>query len=226
MKPYYQDDLVTIWHGDNRELAPALGSFNLVLTDPPYNHEHLDGAGFSGGEKFYREGALDGLNDFDLSQYSEMLLGAADMMVAFCSRDGIVEYANLAAKSERKFDLHVWHKTNAIPFCKNTWKSDVEYIALVWSKKPGWVQMEQHMHSKVYTSSLCRDPLHPAAKPLELLKKYLSILDPKTVFDPFAGSGTVGRAAKDLGKKAVLIEQDERHCETAALRCSQETLGI
>ncbi len=36
MKPYYSDDYVTIYHGDNREILPALEKVDLVLTDPPY----------------------------------------------------------------------------------------------------------------------------------------------------------------------------------------------
>lgn len=39
MKPYYQDDVVTIYHGDCREIVPELGSFDLLLTDPPYEKE-------------------------------------------------------------------------------------------------------------------------------------------------------------------------------------------
>ena len=37
MEPFYQDDAVTIYHGDCREIVPQLGKFDLLLTDPPYN---------------------------------------------------------------------------------------------------------------------------------------------------------------------------------------------
>ena len=50
--------------------------------------------------------------------------------------------------------------------------------------------------------------------------------DVQTILDPFAGSGTTGRAAKDLNKKAVLIEREERYCEIAASRMSQEVLAL
>src|SRR5438552_17110439 len=36
MTPYYQDDLVTIYHGDNRDIMPTLGEFDLVFADPQY----------------------------------------------------------------------------------------------------------------------------------------------------------------------------------------------
>jgi len=43
MKPYYQDQSVTIYHGDCRQIVPQLGNFDLLLTDPPY------GIGMDGG---------------------------------------------------------------------------------------------------------------------------------------------------------------------------------
>ena len=223
-KPYYKDDFVTIYHGDCREIVPLLGKFDLLLTDPPYVHEHMDGGGFASARKFYAGGALSGLNDFDLSVYSEQMLQASQMLVCFCSRDLVGDYAQLAKSKNRKFDLHVWHKTNAIPFTANTWKSDLEYICLVWSNKPGWKQHHQSMHSKAWISSLCTDGAHPACKPIGLLSKYISVFDAQTIIDPFAGSGTTGRAAKDLGRKCTLIEREERYCEIAAKRMRQEVL--
>lgn len=226
MKPYYQDNAVTLYHGDCREIVPTLGRFDLLLTDPPYSHKHMDGGGFAAGSKFYAGGALDGLNDFSLAEYQDAMLCASQMMVAFCSRDLIVDYSALARQNGRSFDLHIWHKTNAIPFTANTWKSDIEYICLVWSKKPGWKQLSQEKHSKVWISSLCLDRAHPACKPMGLLRKYIEVFDAQTILDPFAGSGTTGRAAKDLGRKCTMIEREERYCEIAARRMQQEVLPL
>lgn len=67
---------------------------------------------------------------------------------------------------------------------------------------------------------------HPTPKPLSLISYIvrLSCRPGGTVLDPFAGSGTTGRAAKDLGRKAVLIEREEKYCEIAAKRMRQEVL--
>lgn len=68
---------------------------------------------------------------------------------------------------------------------------------------------------------------HPTQKPLELIIWSIAQAgDVQTILDPFAGSGTTGRAAKDLGKRAVLIEREERYCEIAARRLSQEVLSL
>lgn len=225
MRPYYSDSLVTIYNADCRDVLADVRA-SLVLTDPPYAHDHVDGGGFAQAREFYAGGALTGLQSFRLADYAAALLAAAPMLVAFHSRDLIRDYAVMAADAGRRYDLHVWHKTNAIPFTANTWKSDVEYIALVWAKKPGWRQLHQAMHSKVYTSGICRDPAHPAAKPIPLLAKYLAVLAPASVVDPFAGSGTTLRAAKDAGIRAVGIEWNERYCEVAAERCRQEVLTL
>jgi site-specific DNA-methyltransferase (adenine-specific) len=226
MTPYYEEAGIAIYHGDCREILPQLRRVDLVLTDPLYAHKHMDGGGFASARAFYAGGALEGLNDFKLDDYWPCLSGAALMMVAFCSRDLIHSYAAASHSSGRKFDLHVWHKTNAIPFTANTWKSDIEYIALVWEKKPGWRQLAQHMHSKVWTSPINQDDMHPAAKPVDLLQKYLAVLDPAEVVDPFMGSGTTLAAAKNLGRKAIGIELEERYCEIAAKRLSQGVLAF
>jgi adenine-specific DNA-methyltransferase len=69
---------------------------------------------------------------------------------------------------------------------------------------------------------------HPTQKPLSLISFIvrLSCRPEGTILDPFAGSGTTGRAAKDLGRKAVLIEREEKYCEIAAKRMSQEILPL
>lgn len=66
---------------------------------------------------------------------------------------------------------------------------------------------------------------HPTQKPLELMKWCIGLApDAETIYDPFGGSGTTARAAKDLGKRCVMIEREEKYCEIAAKRMAQEVL--
>lgn len=66
---------------------------------------------------------------------------------------------------------------------------------------------------------------HPTVKPLDVVQDFVSRIDGVTL-DPFLGSGTTTRAAKNLGKKAIGIEIEERYCEIAAERLSQEVLAL
>ena len=76
------------------------------------------------------------------------------------------------------------------------------------------------------TREMRRDIEHPARFPLALPMKVLSAFTGDTILDPFMGSGTTLRAAKDLGRKAIGIEIEERYCEIAAKRLAQEVLDL
>jgi len=206
----------------------AGGGADLCLTDPPYKHKSTSGQGLARARKIYQPGGVvSQLSDFDLSEYADVLIAAAPMLIAFHSRDLVQDYAALARSSGRTYDLHVWHKPDAPPFTGSAWMSDVEYIALSWSTRPGWARLPVRAYSKVWTDSNRHgSDEHPTGKPLALMKKYIRVLDAKVIVDPFAGSGTTLRAAKDLGRRSIGCEIDEAYCSVIARRMAQEPLAF
>jgi len=213
-KPYYEDDAVTIYHGDCREIMPTLGRFDLVLTDPPY------------GIGAYANGKMGAGVLAKQSTYEAASWDAAPV------EDGLIRDIITAGKRAciwgGNYYSHlldggpswlVWDKENGANYF-----ADGE---LAWTNYGGAVRIKRHMwHGMLRKNNEQRD--HPTQKPLDVIMWAMSLCpgEPQTILDPCAGSGTTGRAAKDLGRKAVLIEREERYCEIAARRMAQEVLPL
>jgi DNA modification methylase len=214
MQPYYQDSAVTLYHGDCREIVPTLGRFDLLLTDPPYGIGRDRGMGGEGkagicprNPKRYagiwdRERQVDGL-----------LLGleAAKTCIVW----GGNYYSDVLTQRAKWL---VWDKEQTMPTY-----SDAE---LAWTTLDG-VAVKMLRYSGNGLLAAEKERWHPTQKPLALMTWCISLAgDVQTILDPFAGSGTTGRAAKDLGRKCVMIEREEKYCEIAARRMSQEVLPL
>lgn len=199
MKPYYQDDAVTIYHGDCREILPGLGRFDLLLTDPPYGlAEKLVGGTWGK--------AFDGT-------YKNWDAFAPDLGFALACADRAIvwggNYFNLPVS--RKW--LVWNKPE-----RGLTMADGE---LAWCSWDGNLRVFDCIRNPEGQRQ------HPTQKPVRLMTWCIREAgEVTTILDPFAGSGTTGRAAKDLGRKATLIEREERYCEIAARRMAQEVLSL
>lgn len=209
-KPYYQDDAVTLYHGDCREIVPQLGRFDLLLTDPPYGHnyESNHGASWSGA-------AI--ANDNDTSARDEIL---ALMRGTPAAVFGSWKRARPACRA-----VLVWDKGPAFGMgdLSFPWKNSFEEIYIIGD---GWAgsRDEGVIKGHIQVSWESKGRCHPNQKPETLMSYLISKHPAPTILDPFAGSGTTGRAAKDLGRKCVLIEREEKYCEIAARRMGQEVL--
>lgn len=201
-KPYYEDSHCTIYHGDCREILPELDKVDLVLTDPPY------GIGF--GSKHTKWSANRGV-----------ILGKWDDKIPDVSF--VVNYGKVVVIwGGERFSLPVsrgwlsWIKPDAPP----TFTS----LELAWTNldKPArWL-----MHSISATNA--ERVGHPTQKPLKVMTWCISQAcpDAQTILDPFMGSGTTLRAAKDLNRKCIGIELEEKYCEIAVERLRQEVLEL
>ena len=219
MKPYYDYAGITIYHGDCREVLPTLGKFDLLLTDPPYEVEARGGA--IGSRRKYLADIHQHIDSgFDINMVDQF-----PNWIVFCAKKQLVR---LLQKAEKKvWSLVTWNKPNPTPLYEGTYLPDTEYIIHAYSS--GMLFGDYKDKSRFIVHRSVRNNFnHPTVKPLAVIIKMMKLGSQKNhaILDPFMGSGTTLRAAKDLGRKAVGIEIEEKYCEIAAQRLSQEVMEL
>lgn len=216
---YYKDDYVEIWHGDCRDILPSLPKVDLVLTDPPYgvsgqqNTKTANVRGFRKNDYASFTDSVDYVRNIVVPVIGGLIAEGGRVVLTPGNRcltlyplpdsfGAIVQPASVG--------LQPWGRADAQPI-------------LYYGKSPyGGTQLPSKRCS--FTSTEAADTNgHPCPKPLELWKHLLinTSLSNHVILDPFCGSGTTLRAAKDLGRKAIGIEIEERYCEIAAKRCNE-----
>lgn len=221
MTPYYDEGGVTIYHGDCREVLEWLAA-DVLLTDPPYgvdwNQPAYLALGKSRGQRTKEHAGI--ANDGDTSARDDALLLWGD-------KPGLVfGSAEIPPPLGTRRTL-VWRKpADAGLFGSIIWRKDWEPIFMVgrWPQAPA-------TESSIITTDFgshrqYAQGVHPHAKPTDTLKRLLAHCPPGAIADPFMGSGSTLRAAKDLGRRAIGIEIEERYCEIAARRMGQEVLAL
>lgn len=215
MKPYYQDDYVTLYHGDclteHREWLDA----DVLVTDPPY------GVAYTNGRVSGRKRSTTAI--------------ASDTSPV--SRDAV---------------LHKWGDKPYIAF--GSWRVDKPKNVrqtLIWSKNgdPGTGDLTMpwgSSHEEIYVSGRgeiwrgkrtgsvlnfdkpcgAERPDHPTPKPVSLMESLIEKCPPGVIADPFAGSGSTLVAARNLGRKAIGVELEEKYCEVIAERLSQSAFDL
>lgn len=206
MTPYYDDGTCVIYHGDCREILPSLPLVDLVLTDPPYGIADIwqggRGRGWGNAQSQTPE-----RNDWDASPPTPVEITA----VVAHGTDAVVWGGNYFGLPPTRGWL-VWNKPE-----RGFSLSEAE---LAWTTRDAVIRIFDLHRS---------DPgrLHPTQKPVDLMRWCLGFFpDAATVLDPYMGSGTTLRAAKDCGRRAIGIERIERYCEIAARRLGQEVLAL
>jgi len=225
MKPYYEDDAVTIYHGDCREIMPTLESADLVLTDPPYGVDL----------KVKTTGKRHGFNPQAASVVYEdtpvtirkLISVALPMMQTMSERMIIFSGpALLMAYPEPRAIGGVYSPAGT---GRCSWGFQCFHPILFYGKDPYLVDgLGSRPNGFVDDRPNPNHYDHPCPKPLKWMLWGVSrgSRDGETILDPFMGSGTTLRAAKDLGRKAIGIEIEERYCEIAAQRMSQTVMAF
>lgn len=221
--PYYSEKGLTIYHGDCREILSHLEPVDLVLTDPPYGINYRSNHNSSRRGKFakwVRYENMPGIIGDDSPIDPRPLLKCAPKLAIFGGN-------YLADQLPPTRCWIVWDKRDGIG--PNN-QADCE---LAWTNLDKPSRIYRHLWSGLLRAGeenvSLQDKMHPHQKPLALLKfiiAYSDIDDAGTILDPYMGSGTTLRAAKDLGRKAIGIEVEEKYCEIAAKRLAQEVLQL
>ena len=224
MRLYYQDDYVTLYHGSCRDPGEWL-SGDVMVTDPPYGigWEGSYVAGHGRGPRKIRRDTPDGIaNDGDTTARDEAL-------ALWSPRPAMVFGSFRAAPPAGVVQTLIYQKpaTSGVVGSYTGFRRDIEPVFLVgdWPRRS--VMWSSVLSTNVgHISHLVKQFGHPHVKPVDLLRDMILKCPPGVIVDPFAGSGSTLRAAKDLGRKAIGVELDERYCEIAAERLGQEVLDF
>jgi site-specific DNA-methyltransferase (adenine-specific) len=202
--PYYSDDLVTLYHGDCREILPHVQSAAAVITDPPYNV----GIEYGTGTDDVRA---------DYSAWCAQWFGECRRVAPVIALTPGIANLGLWFNNDPPDWTLAWHKPAAMGRCHvgfNNWEP-----ILLWGKP-------RQQTADVITAPLIPDPGldgHPCPKPMKWATALVGMFSAPgdLVIDPFCGSGTTMRAARDMGRRYVGIEVEERFCEMATRRLDQ-----
>lgn len=209
MRPYYEKAGLTIYHGDCREVLPELlgTSVDLVLTDPPYN-VGKDFGPLTDDNKSPAEYAAWCQSWFELSRK------VCKTHIIFPGITSIAMWHNIAKPAA----TGCWYKMGGGgkgPLGVDDWEPYLFYHKGDRGFLGGNSVVKCHTGGNVSVEG------HPTPKPVELFKKILHKAKATFVLDPFLGSGTTLRAAKDLQLMGIGIEISEAYCELSAKRLEQ-----
>lgn len=241
LRPYYGPHAgITIYHGDCREILPQLPKVDLVLTDPPYEFEahtlqrrvqHGKDAAADYGRSVVFEALPFGPMTETLRLESAILLAGLvnGWALTFCQVEGAPMWrAAFEAAGMNYRRTCIWVKPDGMPQYSGD-RPGMGYETFIAMHSPGkseWNGGGKHgvfIHNKAI-SALPNE--HPTQKPIPLMKELVRLFSDEndTVLDAFMGSGSTLIASKDLNRRAIGIEIEERYCEIAAKRLSQEVL--
>lgn len=228
--PYYQDDLVTIYHGDCREVLAELPpvSVDVLLTDPPYGMAYV-GQADAYGAAVRGDGVRQGVRLVRQALFAaERALSTEAHLYVFCHWESWPDFYDAVSSYVPMKNALIWWKRSV---AMGNWAVEYarDYEVILYGARGG--SLAGGRDGAVidgFRSVPNAERVHPTEKPVALLRYLIgrSAFGDGYVLDPFMGGGSTLVAAKEAGRRAIGIEIEERYCEIAATRCSQEVLGL
>ena len=214
--PYYDDGQVQLWLGDCRELTAWLTA-DVLVTDPPY------GMAYESNRNRDPRNAKRGrpiVGDQDTQVRDTALTMWGD-------RPALVFGTWRMPRPERTKAVLIWHKTGAggMGDLSIPWLPTHEEVYVLGSGFVGKRSDSVIQHPPLMSGD-ARRPDHPTPKPLGLMERLIVKCPPGVIADPFAGSGSTLVAARNLGRRAIGVELEERYCEIIAKRLAQDCLDL
>ncbi len=215
MNIYYQDDFVTLYHGDCLEQTAWLDA-DVLVTDPPYG---IAWAGVTTGVNKGFDRFADGIKNDESPETRDKALAL------WGKKPAIVFGSWKIAKPENVQHRLIWHKAGMPPGALNApfMTQDEEIYILGKGFRSSSPPQRSVITTNEHRGSQVSKIGHPTPKPLQLMEILIDRCPEGLIADPFAGSGATLLAARNLGRKVIGVEYEEKYCELIAKRLSQQT---
>lgn len=213
-------DGITLYHADCRDVLPLLPSIDLMLTDPPYGvdlgqHKALrDHCTLAKGGYLSYEDTPENFSSI-IVPLVRRFLQSIGRAVVFAASTNMWEFPKPCAVGGIYLPAGCG---------RNRWGFTNFSHCLFYGVNPH----NKHGSQQTVMSSTetAERNGHPCPKPIGWMKWLVGMasLNGETIIDPLAGSGTTGRACKDLGRRCIMVEIEDKYCDIAAERLRQEVL--
>ena len=227
---------IELWQGDCLELMKDIpdNSVDLVITDPPYLHVKggMKSKNFKGTWKPDSD-MVTSMSDFGEAEIFNFLdtvmpkMKKVNMYI-FCSKLQLVSYFKYISMNKKlKYDLLVWDKVKYTMKSSKFYTSDIEYVVRIYQAGVSLRKVLTEDGTKSDINHYMKRQAHPqprgehgTMKPVNLIENFIRVASDESdiVLDPFMGSGTTGVACKNLNRKFIGIELDEKYFNVAKER--------
>ena len=240
LTPYYSESGITIYHGDCREILPHIEEVDITISSPPYNQLLFSTAatGMHKGNKWVEKSGV-GAGYSEMGDEKEYQLWQKEIFSHCRNKTRGIVWINHKVRFRDGEGIHplrfypwpfwseiVWDRGGSMVL--NARKFAPSHEVIYGFGRPHYWDDEVNTKMTVWRIAPQKSEDHPCPFPLDLITPLIQASCPinGTILDPFMGSGTTLRAAKDLGRKAIGIEICREYCDIAVKRLQQETLPL